>query len=183
MIVFRQTDPTYPFLWEDRMQPSGRWHQPGDGPAHYFCDTPDGAWAEFLRHQDIREAMDLPGVRRTLWAVDLPAGEKFARPALSESISTGDTETYPNCREEARRLRAAGKEALIAASAALIPGKANGWKVNAGLKPGPYRSGKVFVLFGRRPDLIGWAAVRRGYPSEDLLLKVNYFSRRRYLPI
>ena len=45
MIGFRHTDPRYPlFLWEEgRSQPAGRWHAAGDGPAHYFSDTADGA--------------------------------------------------------------------------------------------------------------------------------------------
>ena len=50
MIAFRQVDARYPFLWEDGSQPAGRWHGDGEGPAHYFADTPDGALAEFLRH-------------------------------------------------------------------------------------------------------------------------------------
>src|SRR5262245_40501368 len=55
MILFRQVDARFPFLWEDARQPAGRWHAAGDGPAHYFADTPDGAWAEFLRHEEITE--------------------------------------------------------------------------------------------------------------------------------
>ena len=52
MIVFRQADPRYPFLWSDVSQPAARWHAVGEGPAHYFADTPDGAWAELLRHEE-----------------------------------------------------------------------------------------------------------------------------------
>ena len=58
MIVFRQTDHRYPFLWESAEQPPGRWHGAGEGPAHYCADTPDGAWAEFLRHEEIGDAAD-----------------------------------------------------------------------------------------------------------------------------
>ena len=60
MIGFRQVDARYPFLWEDSRQPEGRWHAAGDGPAHYIADTPDGAWAEFLRHEEITDPDDLP---------------------------------------------------------------------------------------------------------------------------
>lgn len=31
VIAFRHTDPRYPFLWESRTQPAGRWHATGDG--------------------------------------------------------------------------------------------------------------------------------------------------------
>src|SRR6476619_4322357 len=71
MIGFRQVDARYPFLWEDRRQPAGRWHRDGDGPAHYFADTPDGAWAEFLRHEEITEPEDVLTIRRQLWAVEI----------------------------------------------------------------------------------------------------------------
>ena len=71
MIAFRQVDARYPFLWEDARQPAGRWHATGTGPAHYFADTPDGAWAEFLRHEEIADPRDLPTIRRQMWAVDI----------------------------------------------------------------------------------------------------------------
>src|SRR5262245_42104774 len=71
MMAFRQVDARYPFLWEDDRQPAGRWHADGDGPAHYFSDTPDGAWAEFLRHEEITDHRDLATIRRQLWAVDI----------------------------------------------------------------------------------------------------------------
>ena len=60
-------------------------------------------------------------------------------------------------------------------SAALKPGAAGGWRVDGGLRPGHDRDGWVFVLFGRRPDLIGWAATVDGRPSPDLLPKVRHF--------
>ena len=79
--------------------PAGRWHGVGEGPAHYFSDTADGAWAEFLRHEEITEPEDLPGIRRALWAVDL--GEEPAlQPALPPAVSTGGTETYAGCQSE-----------------------------------------------------------------------------------
>ena len=69
MIAYRHTDPRFPFLREDSLQSAGRWNAPGE-LTHYLCDTPDGAWAEFLRHEEIRNPEDLPTVRRALWAVD-----------------------------------------------------------------------------------------------------------------
>src|SRR5450631_3827997 len=71
MIAFRQVDARFPFLWEDASQPAGRWHGEGEGPAHYFADTPDGAWAEFLRHEDIDDPADLKTIRRQMWAVEI----------------------------------------------------------------------------------------------------------------
>ena len=174
MIAFRHTDPRYPFLWESRSQPAGRWHAQGEGPAHYFSDTPDGAWAEFLRHEEITEPEDLSGIRRALWAVDV-GHEPPVRPEVPLEMITGSLPTYERCQSEARRLRAQGADAITAPSAALLPDAARGWRVDGGLRPGTARDGKVFVLYGSRPDLTGWAATVAGRPGSELLPHVRHF--------
>lgn len=174
MIVFRHADARYPFLWEHTWQPAARWHGEGEGPVHYFADTPDGAWAELLRHEGIREAGDLAGLRRAMWAVEI-GNPPDTEPALAVRGLTGGLDTYESCREEARRLRAAGVRGLSAPSAALIPGGARRLRVDGGLREGPQRHGLVFVLFGPRPDLVGWAAAAEGRPREDLLDRVRHF--------
>lgn len=178
MIGFRHTDPRFSFLWEDADQPPGRWHGTGEGPAHYFCDTPDGAWAEFLRHEEITDTEDLLTIRRTLWAVEL-GDDPPQHVTLPTATVTGGTETYTSCQKEARRLRQRGASRLVAPSAALLPGGAQGWRVDGGLQPGPLRDGQVIILFGRRPDLIGWPAAREGHPGEELLPRVRHFSRSK----
>lgn len=174
MIAFRHADPRYPFLWEHGTQPAGRWHAAGEGPAHYFSDTPDGAWAEFLRHEEITEIEDLAGVRRALWAVDV-GEEPPARPSLPLEVSTGGPDTYASCQAWARNLRARGVAAITAPSAALLPGAARGLRVDGGMRTGPARDGKVFVLYGSRPDLIGWAATVAGRPGRELLPRVRHY--------
>src|SRR5207237_7071664 len=89
MMGFRQVDARYPFLWEDHRQPAGRWHADGDGPAHYFSDTPDGAWAEFLRHEEITDAADLSTIRRQIWAVDIGYAHDYAVDLLVLVINRG----------------------------------------------------------------------------------------------
>jgi hypothetical protein len=174
MILFRQTDSRYPFLWEDEQQPPGRWHGEGEGPVHYLADTPDGAWAELIRHEEIRDAEELKTIRRSLWAVEVPE-DAAAEPRLPVRVLTGDPDTWSRCRQEARRLREAGAAAITCPSAALLPGHARGFRVRGGLKPGPPRDGRVHVLFGRRPDLVGWLAVAAGGPREELLARVRHF--------
>ena len=174
MIGFRHTDPRYPFLWEHLRQPAARWHAEDEAPVHYFSDTPDGAWAEFLRHEEITDPEDLSGIRRALWAIDI-GDEAPAFPDLPSETLTGGPETWRDCREEARRLRAGGATGFAAPPAALLPGAARGWRVDGGLQPGPDRDGKVVVLFGRRPDLVGWEATVAGRPGEDLLHRVRHF--------
>ncbi len=176
--VFRHADPRRPFLIEGGCQAPARWHDPGEAPVHYFADTPDGAWAEFLRHEEIVDPADLAHVRRAIWAVELPDDEPAAAPALADEILTGGRDTYPACRAEAKRLSAAGATRLDAPSAALLPGGARGFRTHAGLQPGPARDGRTIVLFGARPSLVGWRAAHEGRPAAELLQRVRHFGRR-----
>lgn len=172
MIGFRHVDRRLPFLWEGPDQPPGRWHGEGEGPAHCFADTPEGAWAEFLRHEGITEAADLATVRRAVWAVELGVPPP-REPRLGAATLTGGLDSYERCRAEARRLRSTGAAGLCTISAALLPGGATGWRVAGGLTPGPSREGRVVVLFGARPDLVGWRAAAEGRPDDDLLQRVR----------
>jgi hypothetical protein len=177
VIVFRHTDPRFPFLWETARQPASRWVDEGEGPVNTFADTPEGAWAELLRHEEITDPRDVVEVRRSLWAVEI--GElPTARPRLPRNSMTGGTRTYRTCRREASRLRERGVPGFVAPSAALAAGGAHGWRVARGLRRGPRRDGRVIVLFGARPDLLGWEAVHQGRPSDLLLRRVRYLGRR-----
>src|SRR5258708_9255911 len=104
MILYRHADPRFPFLWESSDQPPGRWHNAGDGQVHYCADTPDGAWAEFLRHESITSIDELENVRRALWAIDVPEAD-FVSPDLTKAALTGGLDSYAACRSAARRLR------------------------------------------------------------------------------
>jgi len=174
MIVFRHADPRLPFLWEDTTQPAGRWHDAHEGPAHYFADTPDGAWAEFLRHEEIRDPADLATIRRAMWAVDIDDAELAVRPRLGEATATGGRDTYAACRTAARRLRARGATRLEAPSAALVAGGAHGHRVDGGLRDAPARDGRTIVLYGARPTITGWRAAHEGRPGPELLAKVRH---------
>jgi hypothetical protein len=174
MIVFRQVDARFPFLWEDATQPSGRWHRRGDGPAHYFADTPDGAWAEFLRHEEITEVADLMTIRRQLWAVEVGDAPP-ARVGLPADVLAGGPETYERCRQEAERLRRRGATRLVASSAAMRAGTASGRRVRHGVHPDAPRDALVIVVFGPPDDLVGWIAADDARPSADLLPRVHHF--------
>jgi hypothetical protein len=172
MIVFRHADPRVPFLWEGDDQPEARWHK-DDGPAHYFSDTPDGAWADLLRHEDIRDPEDVATVRRAIWAAEIPDDEKAAEPALPKKTLIGGTATFAACQQEAARLRANAATRIDAPSAALVAGGARGHRVSGGLRPAKPRHGRTIVLFGSRPDLVGWRAVHAGQPHPELLGRVR----------
>jgi hypothetical protein len=175
MIVYRHADPRFPFLWESAAQPPARWHGPGEGPVQYFADTPDGAWAEFLRHEGITMESDLVNVSRALWAVAVPDDLPTETPSLAATVVTGGTATYEACRKEARRLRSKGTVAIRAPSAALISGGGRGWRVDGGLQPAEERDGTVLAVFGPQPGFVGWMAAFAARPRSDILSRVRHF--------
>ena len=174
MIAFRQVDARYLFLWEDSSQPAGRWHADGEGPAHYFADTPDGAWAELLRHEEITDPDDLRTIQRQMWAVEIgdPSAERSSLPA---KLLTGGFETYPRCQAEARLVRGRGVGRIVATSAALKPGGARGLRFEGRAQPGHPRDGQTIVIFGLPRDLLGWVAASGARPSVDLLDRVRRY--------
>jgi hypothetical protein len=178
MIGFRQADPRFPFLWESPMQPAGRWHGDGEGPAHYLADTPHGAWAEFLRHEEITDPVDVPTIRRALWAIEV--GEvPFVSVNLSPEVATGDPSTYPPCQQYASRARRQRVNRLSAPSAALLPGGAAGVRVDHGEQPASPRGGRVLVVYGPPGALVGWKVVEAGAPPAFLLARVRHYGRTR----
>ena len=174
MMAFRQVDARYPFLWEDASQPAGRWHAEGEGPAHYFADTPDGAWAEFLRHEEITDPDDLATIRRQMWAVVI--GDASGAPvALPADVMSGGLETYARCQAQARAMRAKGVRRIVAPSAALTPGGARGLRIDRGVRPAEARDGLTIVIFGPPSNLRGWVAADAARPAPDLLDRVHHF--------
>ena len=150
---FRHADHRYPFLWESAAQPAGRWHADGDGPCQYLADTPDGAWAEFLRHEEITDPDPMLGGAHHAAAPDM----------------TGGPASYPSCQDYARAERGRGVTDMIAPCAALHPGAARGQVTDSGLRDAENRDGATWVLFGTRPGLRGWRVVERGAPPARVL--------------
>jgi len=173
VILFRIVDSRFPFLWESIGQPPSRWAGEVEAPVNVFADTPDGAWAELLRHEEITDIEDLAGLRTTLWVVEVDRSPAEST-TLPAKVLTGDAGSYPQCRRWARRIHTRGSDGFTAPSAALLPGGARGYRVDSGLKAAPARDGRVIVLFGPRPDLRAWVACRDGRPDESLLSRVRY---------
>jgi RES domain len=167
---FRHGDNRYPFMWESASPGAARWHALGDGPVQYLADTPDGAWAEFLRHEEITDPADLAGIERALWAVTVDDEDETVEAAvLPPATLRGSLGSYPACQAEARRLRGTGATALSAPSAALLDGAARGQCTAGGLVEAADRDGRVLVLFGLRPRLRGWRCVAAGTLDARLL--------------
>jgi hypothetical protein len=174
VIVFRQVDARYPFLWEDATQPAGRWHADGEGPVHYFADTPDGAWAEFLRHEEITDPDDLSTIRRQIWAVDI-GDAPLQRVELPEAVLTGGRDTYSSCQQEARVMRDRGISRVVAVTAALMSGGARAMRVDGGVRVAEPQDGETVVIFGTPSDLRGWIAGNDAAPPPDLIGRVRHY--------
>ena len=141
----------------------------------YLANTPDGAWAELLRHEEIRELEDLDGIARALWAVEVP-DLPDARPELNDTTVRGDENSYPACQAEAQRLRKRGHDGLTARSAALRDAEARSWRaVGEANVPGDHHPAMVAALFGPRPDLEGWLVVEDGSPPSHVVGRVRHF--------
>jgi len=167
VIVFRNVNSRYPFLWETASQPEARYHSENDGPAQYFADTSDGAWAEFVRHAEITDLEELSEVRRALWCVEI-SDEKFDTVDLNYEISTGDKLSYSQCQKHARSLRDNGITRLVAPSAAIKKERAGGFRVHNGLVRGAPKSGSIMVIFDILPNSPGWRVAISAPPSEIL---------------
>ena len=175
---FRQCDRRYPFFWESVDQPAARWHGRGEGPVQYLASTPEGAWAEFLRHEEITDPDDLKGVSRALWVVEDEEEALTASVAsLAVTVMTGGEETYPACQAEARRLRDSGAQALLAPSAALAGGTTVGYTVCLGFRRSQHEA-RILVLFGARPHLVGWLVVWSAQPPAEVLARVRHLPAR-----
>ncbi len=176
MIVYRVCDSRFPFLWtvsDTLRQLPARWHGVGEGPVQYFADTPTGAWAELLRHEEITAPADLAGISARLWAVRIGHVE-MCEPSLPLAALTSAPEGYEVCRAEARRLRAAGAVRLVTISAALQPGEAAGFHVGkAGLVRAAPKNGKVVVHFGLLADAEGWCTADAAHPEAGLLRSIR----------
>jgi len=169
LIVFKHANSRYPFLWETSSQPAARYNAEDDGPAQYFADTADGAWAEFIRHAEITEPQELLEVRRALWCVDVP-DEEFTQVRLPIEKTTGDKSSYSDCQKFAKSLRDSGINRILAPSAAIKRDQAGGYRVEDGLKRGIPRSGNIYVIFELLPNTPGWRATLSGPPVEILEL-------------
>lgn len=176
-IWFRHADARYPFFQRDSGQAPGRWHAAGSGPVQYLADTPDGAWAEFLRHEEIIDPADLAGVARDLWAVEVEADPETIAPPHQLDYATvrGDQSTHETCQREAARHRALGATALVAPTAGLRDGVAGGQHCLGGSlhDVSSPRDGRTLVLFGERPELSGWRCCHLGRPDARLLSLVR----------
>jgi hypothetical protein len=122
--LFRYSDYDTPF-WARNNRDSGRWHRVGDGATQYLSTTPNGAWAELARNENLRTEAELLQVRMPIWAVtlrqqglaDYSTFEKAEKAGFAPDALIDDD--YDRCQTEGRRLRETGFMGVVAPSAAL----------------------------------------------------------------
>jgi len=174
---FRVCDRRYPFLWSAPGQKAGRWNQTGDAPpVLYLASSPLVAWAEWLRGQDINDPEDLEGVAAALWAVVIP--EAWTEAQLPEVELSNDVvmATDPQAIERRRQAMKTHKEkgamGLRAPSAAMQdPSTHPCRRCSDGEEADDVlpETAAVLVLWCGAEQLAGWACVKEGRPSAEVL--------------
>lgn len=172
---FRYSSYDVPF-WVRANTTNERWHKHGDAATQYLSATPDGAWAELIRNENLRSEADLSLVAMPLWQAQIDhARIADYRDFESAELAGFDPESLIDddqsaCQAEGQRLRASDFAGVLYPSAAL-PGEQN------------------LVLFGPR-ILLPWGASRRlasgipgsrltvGAPPRDLLPRVRHVGAR-----
>jgi RES domain-containing protein len=127
--VFRYANYDTPF-WARNNRSAGRWHLVGDGATQYLSLTPDGAWADLARAENLRTDDDLALVRMRIWAISLAQAnladystfEMAEKAGFPPEALVDDDLTL--CQAEGRRLRDGGYAGVVSPSAAL-PGAIN----------------------------------------------------------
>lgn len=169
LVAFRYSSYDVPF-WVRPNSRAGRWNSPGDPPTQYWSLTPDGAWAELVRFEDLRSESELDEVRIATWVCRLPSMRliDLREPSACSQYGLDPRELtaddWSKCQIAGKEIRNDGARGLLAPSAAL----AN--TVNVTLF-GPRRA----IAFDRTPALasaVPAAIVAIGRPPRNLVGRV-----------
>jgi RES domain-containing protein len=126
---FRYANYDTPFWSRPNTRP-GRWHLPEDGPTQYLSMSPEGAWAELIRFEQLQTEWDVAQVRTKIWVADLNVAHLVDYSTFEKAHAAGFDpealvdEDYRRCQDEGARLRSLGYLGVVAPSAAL-PGATN----------------------------------------------------------
>jgi RES domain-containing protein len=71
LVAFRYCSYDVPFWVRPNTRP-GRWHVAGAEPTQYWSLTPEGAWAELIRYEELATEEQLDEIRTTMWVCRLP---------------------------------------------------------------------------------------------------------------
>lgn len=168
-MAFRYCSYDVPF-WVRPNTRAQRWNVLLEGSTQYWSLTPDGAWAEHIRFNDIRTEAELDEVRIPIWVcrapglglLDLREPDVRGRYGLTlRDMTDGD---WGACQRAATVMRAEGVRGILSPSAALAGA------TNLTLF-GPRRA----IAYNRRPALasaVPAAVVAIGRPPTKLVDRV-----------
>jgi hypothetical protein len=178
LTTFRVVDVRFPPFWADPQQPDGRWHTAGQGPCHYLATTPEGAWAEVIRHEALRDPEDVADLHRSTWVVEAPDPPHHVDvPGTQAALFRI---SYRRCQEAARRLRDDGVRSFWADSAALPKAAARVRSVGSdGRLRSARRRSEVVVVFGSA-FVRGLQAQHAtdGHPDPNLTDRVQHLPKK-----
>lgn len=188
-VAYRWSDYDTP-LWARPNSSAQRWNRTREGSTQYLSLTPEGAWAELIRTEDLTSLAAVRLVSMPLWALHVRETRVADYATFEKAEAAGFPpealveEDHERCRAEGTRLRERGFRGVLAPSAAL-PGAVNLTLFGA----------RLAVAWDSREDLrlAAFVPARQlavGHPPDDLLARVRqrgalhtglagYRSRRR----
>jgi RES domain len=123
-VAFRYSNYDTPF-WAGPNTDAGRWHTAGSVATQYLSVTPDGAWAELIRHEGLTTEGSVAEVRMQIWVVRINQARIADYSTFTKAEEAGFaagalvSDDYTACQTEGARLRAEGYSGVLAPSASL----------------------------------------------------------------
>lgn len=191
-VAFRWSDYDTP-VWARPNSAAQRWNRTREAPTQYLSCTPEGAWAELVRAEDLTTVAEVRLVSMPLWALRV----RETRVADYGTFEKADAAGFPpdalvdedheRCRAEATRLREHGFRGVLAPSAAL-PGVVNltlfgsrlavDWDCAEDRRLGSFLPAKQLAV-GRPPDDLLPRVRQHGAPHAGLASFRSSVRRRR----
>ncbi len=128
-VAYRWSDYDTP-LWARPNSSAQRWNRTREAPTQYLSLSPEGAWAELIRTEDLTSAAAVHLVSMPLWVLHVRETHVADCATFERAEAAGFppealvAEDRERCRAEATRLREHGFRGVLAPSAAL-PGSVN----------------------------------------------------------
>lgn len=169
LVAFRYSSYDVPF-WVRPNTYAQRWNVALEEPTQYWSLTPDGAWAELIRFNELTAEDQLDEVRMPIWVCRLSSmglldvRELNVRDHYSLTPADLTAEDWSSCQRAATAMRADGVRGILSPSAALADA------TNVTLL-GPRRA----IALDRHPALVSAvpaAVVAIGRPPPKLVQRV-----------
>lgn len=175
-VAYRWSDYDTP-LWARPNSGAQRWNRTREAPTQYLSLTPEGAWAELIRTEDLTSVAAVRLVSMPLWALHVRETRVADYATFEKAEAAGFPpdalvdEDHERCRAEGTRLRERGFRGVLAPSAAL-PGAVNLTLFGARLAVA-WDSGE-----NRLAAFVPARQVAVGRPPDDLLARVRHRGAR-----